>query len=230
MEAQRLRLLCLGRLPYSPDEPLHFELWQLVCLGFTGQGAIEDHPAEALSSVPAWRALGCSAANPAHSLGDCGVLPLLHLLLALDYTSQLAARLLGAALGSPWAAPRAAPRPPPFSLVEVAAAATRWTLRLAAGGGLSSEARRLGSLTIAAGGACAAGAAALAGAHLAGPERPIPCLTRLICPPLPQSCSGWAPWLASWMAGRRRQRAMSRSGGRSTRSACSWRSWCRRSS
>lgn len=31
-----MQVLCLGRLPYSPDDPLHFELWQAVCWGFTG--------------------------------------------------------------------------------------------------------------------------------------------------------------------------------------------------
>lgn len=158
LEAQRLRLLCLGRVPYSPDEPLHFEAWHLVCLGLTGMGAIEEHPSEALSATPPWQVLGCSAANPAASLGDGGVLALLHLLLLLDYASQLAAQLLEAAQGSgpwqssgPWAAAGSPLRLPPFSLVEVAAAATCWMLRVAAAGALNSEARRLGSLTIAAG-------------------------------------------------------------------------------
>jgi hypothetical protein len=29
-------LMCLGRLPYNPDEPLHFELWQAVCRAYEG--------------------------------------------------------------------------------------------------------------------------------------------------------------------------------------------------
>lgn len=39
LERQRLHLLCLGRLPYDPDLPLHFQLFSAVCWGFTGEPA-----------------------------------------------------------------------------------------------------------------------------------------------------------------------------------------------
>lgn len=114
-------------------------------------GAIEDHPSEALSDVPAWQALGFRAANPAGSLAGAGVLPLLLLLLVLDYAGQLASRLLTAALGSPLGAHQPASLPP-FALAEVAVEATTWLLRALAAGELNGEAQRLGSMAIAAGG------------------------------------------------------------------------------
>ncbi|KAI7836650.1 hypothetical protein COHA_009534 [Chlorella ohadii] len=153
LDRQRLQLLCLGRLPYSPDDPLHFELWQAVCWGFTGMDAIEEHPSEMLHGLPAWQLLGFRAANPASSLGSAGVLPLLMLLLGLDYASHLAARLLHLATAGallPAHAQQAAERLPPFSLADVAVEVTRWTLHTLASGGLNLQAQRLGSATIAA--------------------------------------------------------------------------------
>lgn len=123
-----------------------------------GMDAIEEHPSEMLHGLPAWQLLGFRAANPASSLGDAGVLPLLMLLLCLDYASHLAARLLHLATAGTLLpaqaqqAQQAAARLPPFSLADVAAEVTRWMLHALASGGLNLQAQRLGSATIAAGG------------------------------------------------------------------------------
>ena len=291
LERQRLQLLCLGRLPYSPDDPLHFELWQAVCWGFTGgqavsaaaaatspysgcvwllygptqaapaptrsqprhparaagTGAIEEHPSEMVHGAPAWQLLGFRAANPASSLGGAGMLPLLMLLLALDYASHLAARLLHAALAGALLPPhqqRAAPRLPPFSLADAAVEITRWTLRLLADGSLNTQAQRLGSATIAAGrlgGGWRVVAAAEVCCTSACPRvlshaNPLPCLLlipHLHAPPCPQSCSGLARWTPLPRAGRlplpAGQRPAGRRAGTPSRSACCCRCWCRRS-
>lgn len=119
-----------------------------------GMDAIEEHPSEMMHGLPAWQLLGFRAANPASSLGGAGVLPLLMLLLGLDYASHLAARLLHLATAGALLPPHAqgaAARLPPFSLADVAVEVTRWTLHTLAEGGLNLQAQRLGSATIAAG-------------------------------------------------------------------------------
>ncbi len=37
LERQRAHLICLGRLPYNPDVPQHFELWQAVCSAYASE-------------------------------------------------------------------------------------------------------------------------------------------------------------------------------------------------
>ncbi|KAL4458780.1 hypothetical protein ABPG75_013645 [Micractinium tetrahymenae] len=130
LDHQRVHLLCLGRLPYNPDVPLHFELWQAVCSTYASLGA----SATALGDpfLPPWQALGFSAPNPAAELGDTGLLALLYLLLLADRAPRLAGQLLeSSALGLPTAA--------------VAVEATAWALRLLRAGELAREAAQLRS-------------------------------------------------------------------------------------
>lgn len=206
--------------------------------------AIEEHPSEMLHGLPAWQLLGFRAANPASSLGDAGVLPLLMLLLCLDYASHLAARLLHLATAGallPAHAQQAAERLPPFSLADVAVEVTRWTLHTLASGGLNLQAQRLGSATIAAGWPGSSGCRGVWPLQLT--ERPspaavgllfglaLPHIQQLRIPTMPahcqppttvQSCSGWVPPPSLSSAGRRPSSMP-------TRSACCCRCWCRRS-
>jgi hypothetical protein len=131
-----MRLLCLARLPYCPDEQLHFRLWQAVCCGFTGAAG---------GASPPWQLLGCSAANPAADFGSTGLLCPLLLLLLLEQAPTAARQLLTAAQGSP------AQGVPAFRLTEAAVLATQRLQLHLVRGSLQAEAQQQGSYIRAAG-------------------------------------------------------------------------------